>query len=145
MLLVLLSGMSLSWLFAFHSNTFSTDPAIKLQGDLPARDVAEICHIIRHDIWRDVLPYVPGSTLNWRSLSWSISRIPGVIRRMMRDPERIDSISANADGTVAVQTYRPIHIKIGSQIQDWGCSGRSYVLKKGTKGWQIISKGSWMS
>jgi len=142
-LLVLLSGMSLSWLFAFHSKTFSTDPAIRLQGDLPARDVAEICHIIRHDIWRDVLP--PGSILGWRSLSWSISRIPGVIRSMMRDPERIDSISANADGTVAVQTYKPIHLKIGSQIQDWGCSGRSYVLKKGAKGWQIISKGSWIS
>jgi hypothetical protein len=137
--------MSLSWLFALHSKTFSTDTAIKLEGDLPARDVAEICHIIRHDIWRDVLPYVPGSTLGWRSLSWSISRIPGEIRRMMRDPERINSISANADGTVAVRTYRPMHMKIGAQIRVWYYSGRHYVLKKGAKGWQIISKGSWMS
>jgi hypothetical protein len=64
---------------------------------------------------------------------------------MIHDPERIESIYANGDGTFTVQTYKPMHTKIGSQIQDLGCSGRSYVLKRGRKGWQVISKANWMS
>jgi hypothetical protein len=90
-------------------------------GTLSARDVAAISRIVRAEMWREVLP----------NLSWAAIRdLPSSIRR--RWSERILSINIWRDGSVEVSTG----------VVDGSPFGivNNYVLKKRSKGWEIMSR-----
>jgi hypothetical protein len=137
--------MTLWWLGPIHARIIGSDSSTKVTGNLPARDAAEIRRVVHHDIWRELLPHVPQSNLSLRWLTWYIGQLPSRIQSLTREPERIDEITVNPDGSVTVRTYKPWRLKVGSRIEDWGCSGGHYIMKKGPKEWQIVSKGWWQS
>ena len=95
-------------------------------GTLPREDVSEIVRIVRSEMRHDLLP------------DFSFARIrelPSSIRRHWSD--RVLSIHAETNGTVKVMT--------GVVRGPLDGSGNTYKLKRGSKGWEITSRGFWIS
>jgi hypothetical protein len=97
--LVLGSGVTA---LCIRAKANTAESSIEVIGTLPARDVAKIRRVVRHDLWVGLLPPTP----RLKQLTGYIPQLPGRICGLIRNPERIERMSLNADGGVAVHTYR---------------------------------------
>lgn len=95
-------------------------------GTLSARDVAAISRAVRAEMWREVLPDLSLAT---------IRNLPGSIRSRWSDS--ILSINVRPDGSVEVCT--------GVVEAPLSGIGKNYELRKGPKGWKILSSSIWIS
>ncbi len=95
-------------------------------GTLPREDVLKIMRIVRSEMRHDLLPDFSFG---------SIRELPSSIRRHWSD--RVLSIHADTNGTVEVTT--------GVIRGPLNGSGNTYELKRGPKGWEVTSRGFWVS
>ncbi len=101
-------------------------PQPQVYGTLPREDIAEIARLVRSEMTRDV----------FRTFSFdSIWDLPSSVRRYLSD--RLLSIHAGTNGTVEVMT--------GVIRGPLNGSGKTYELKRAPKGWEITSRGFWIS
>jgi hypothetical protein len=127
---IFLAGITLLWVVDGAISGVLAGSRITVVGTLSSRELAEIQHIVSHEIWRHVLP-----DFSWRSMRG----LPGAIRRR----ERILSITVNGDGTVRAETICEETVGGHSGLTvSWGSI---YELKKTPKGWKISGIGDWIS
>lgn len=98
-------------------------PRPRLTGTLPAQDLGDITDTVRREMGQQpkILP----------DFSWaSIRQLPRAVRHRWSD--RILSIDVADDGSVQVRAGGPKR-------------GTTYMLKKGTLRWEVISRRFWQS
>ena len=129
-LLLLLGGVTLWWLPEVRTKILGLDSCIKVVGTLAPQDLAEIRRLALREKWRGILP----------QFSWPFIRLlPTTIRS--RASMRINKIEKNADGTVSVCFYVKERDLLGGGWTDW--LDKTYKIKKGQNGWQIIEIWQW--
>lgn len=127
---LLLAGAALWCRSDAQKNATVSVPPIRVIGKLPAQDVAEIKRLVRREIWRGILP-----RFDW----WSIRNLPAAVR--YRASQRIFGITVRPDGTVGAWAGHKVRDLFFGQ---WTYSYEySYLLKKGTRGWQLIQVSQW--
>jgi hypothetical protein len=130
------------WAGHAWKKTVGPAPSLTVSGSLPAGDLREIRRTVEHEVWRRII--AAPNHLDWPSIRWWFGRIPHIPQEI-RDRERIESVSVNPDASVTVRTHSSIWGKVGSKVIELGSAGSIFTLKKGPRGWRIISSGNWIS
>ena len=115
--------ISLSLLFLGGAVWFNagSEPPIKIIGDLPANDLAEIKSMVRNQARRTIFP----------SFSWkNVKQIPTNIKHYSQF--KFKSIERSSKGVVSV------FVSLGKGPDSYEFESR-YELSKGTTGWHIDS------
>ena len=147
---VLLGGASMWWAGHAWKKTVGPAPSLTVSGSLAAGDLREIRRTVEHEVWSRII--AAPNHLDWPSIRWWLGRIPH-IPQGIRDRERIESVSVNPDASVTVRTrtrmrgnpFLKVEKSASPKVETWGFSGSIFTLKKGPRGWRIISSRNWIS